>query len=118
MIEVKSCLMKEECFNGDACFYVDDSVIYIQAELDQESFKKRIEALNAEISKWCKKTESRNNNIGDFVPETYLDFHKKLKYQIKFHDEGKSVFTPIDTTDNQLGPILNLTRETSISSGL
>ena len=118
MIEVKNCLMKEECFNGDAYFYVDDSVIYIQAELDQESFKKRIEALNAEISKWCKKTESRNNNIGDFVPETYLDFHKKLKYQIKFHDEGKSVFTPIDTTDNQLGPILNLTRETSISSGL
>lgn len=34
MIEVKNCLMKDECFRGDAYFYVDDSVIYVQAEIE------------------------------------------------------------------------------------
>ncbi|WP_323403452.1 reverse transcriptase domain-containing protein [Proteiniphilum sp.] len=118
MIEVKNCLMKDECFHGDAYFYVDDSMIYVQAELDENSFKKRIDALNADLSEWCNKAELNKSDIGEFVPQTYLDFHAKLEYQIKFHDEGKSVFTPIDTTDNQFGPILNLTRETSISSEL
>lgn len=58
------------------------------------------------------------SDIEDFVPQKYLDFHEKLKYQIKFHEEGKSVFTPIDTIDNQFGSILNLAREISISSNL
>ena len=39
MIEVKRLLMKKECFEGDAYFYVDDSVIYIQTKLDDEKFK-------------------------------------------------------------------------------
>lgn len=118
MIEVKNCLMKDECFKGDAYFYVDDSVIYVQAELDEKSFKERIDVLNADLSKWCSKAESDKSDIGDFVPHAYLNFHTRLKYQIKFHEEGKSVFTPIDTTDNQFGPISNLIRETSMSSEL
>ena len=118
MIEVKNCLMKTKCFNGDAYFYVDDSVIYVQAELDERSFKERIDALNADLFNWCNKAELEKSDIDYFVPKTYLNFHAKLNYQIKFHEEGKSVFTPIDTTYNQFGPILNLTRETSISSKL
>lgn len=118
MIEVKNCLMKTKCFNGDAYFYVDDSVIYVQAELDERSFKERIDALNADLFNWCNKAEQEKSDIDYFVPKTYLNFHAKLNYQIKFHEEGKSVFTPIDTTYNQFGPILNLTRETSISSKL
>lgn len=118
MIEIKKYLMKDECFNGDAYFYVDDSVIYVQAELNKESFEERIRTLNTYISEWCKKAESDKSDIVDFVPKAYLDFHTRLGYQIQFHEEGKSVFTPIDTTDNQFGPILNLTRETSISSDL
>lgn len=118
MIEVKNCLMKTKCFNGDAYFYVDDSVIYVQAELDEQSFKERINRLNNDLSEWCNKAELEKSDIDSFVPKKYLNFHTELKYQIKFHEEGKSVFTPIDTTDNQFGPILNLTRETSISSKL
>lgn len=118
MIEIKKHLMKDECFNGDAYFYVDDSVIYVQAELNKESFEERIRTLNTDVSEWCKKAESDKSDIVDFVPKAYLDFHTRLGYQIQFHEEGKSVFTPIDTTDNQFGPILNLTRETSISSDL
>lgn len=118
MIEVKNCLMKTKCFNGDAYFYVDDSVIYVQAELDEKSFKERINRLNNDLSEWCNKAELEKSDIDIFVPKKYLNFHTELNYQIKFHEEGKSVFTPIDTTDNQFGPILNLTRETSISSKL
>lgn len=118
MIEVKNYLMKNENFKGDAYFYVDDSVIYVQAELDEKSFKERIDALNADLSQWCNKAESDKSDIKDFAPQTYLNFHTRLKYQIKFHEEGKSVFTPIDTTDNQFGPISNLIRETSMSSEL
>ena len=60
---------------------------------------------------WFNKAELEKSDIDYFVPKTYLNFHAKLNYQIKFHEEGKSVFTPIDTTYNQFGPILNLTRE-------
>lgn len=118
MIEVKNCLMKDECFRGDAYFYVDDSVIYVQAELNENSFKERINKLNADLSKWCNKIALDKSDIEDFVSQRYLDFHTELKYQIKFHEDGKSVFTPIDTIDNQFGSILNLTREISISSKL
>ena len=116
MIEVKNCLMKDECFRGDAYFYVDDSVIYVQAELNENSFKERINKINADLSKWCNKIALDKSDIEDFVSQRYLDFHTELKYQIKFHEDGKSVFTPIDTIDNQFGSILNLTREISISS--
>ncbi len=118
MIEIKNYLMKNEYFHGDAYFYVDDSVIYIQAELNENLFKKRISQLNEDLSKWCKRVALDKSDIEDFVPQKYLDFHEKLKYQIKFHEEGKSVFTPIDTIDNQFGSILNLAREISISSNL
>lgn len=118
MIEVRNFLMKDQCFKGDAYFYVDDSVIYVQAELDQKSFKERIDALNSDLLEWCKKAESDKSDIESFVPQVYLDFHTRLKYKIRFHEEGKSVFTPIDTTDNQFGPISNLIRETSMSSEL
>ena len=49
MIEVKRLLMKDECFKGDAYFYVDDSVIYIQAKLDDETFKVKISNLNTNL---------------------------------------------------------------------
>ena len=116
MIEVKNYLMKPECFNGDAYFYVDDSVIYVQSELDEASFKERIDILNSYLAEWCRDADLMGSDIGAFISSEYLNFHNRLNYQIKFHEEGKSVFTPIDTVDNQFGPILNLAREASISS--
>ena len=40
MIEVKRLLMQDKTFKGDAYFYVDDSVIYIQSELDEDQLRK------------------------------------------------------------------------------
>ena len=118
MIEVKRLLMKKECFEGDAYFYVDDSVIYIQTKLDDNQFKEKIESLNASLEKWCNDTENVESSLSDYIDADCLDFQKKLTYKIRFHEDGKSVFTHIDDADNQYGPISNITRETSMHSKL
>lgn len=118
MIEVKRMLMKDEFFNGDAYFYVDDSVIYIQSKLNDDSFKQKIVNLNRALEDWCNEKEQSGSSIGTFVGVKYLDFQKRLSYKIRFHEEGKSLFTHIDDVDNQYGPIANITRETSMHSKL
>ena len=118
MIEIKRLLMKDDFFNGDAYFYVDDSVIYIQTKLDDESFKSKIVNLNDSLARWCDEKEVDESTIGEYVGEDYLAFQKKLSYKIKFHEGGKSIFTHIDEADNQYGPIANITRETSMHSKL
>ena len=118
MIEIKNILMKDECFNGDAYFYVDDSVIYIQATLKEDEFKKRIKKLNDKVVEWCRNSDKRSNDISEYVCAKYLDFHKKIDYKIVFHEDGKSVFTPIDEADTRYGSIGDLAREVSMSSNL
>ena len=118
MIEIKRLLMKDEFFKGDAYFYVDDSVIYIQTKLDEKSFKSKIVKLNESLARWCDEKEGGDSTIGNYVGEDYLAFQKKLSYKIKFHEGGKSIFTHIDEVDNHYGPIANITRETSMHSKL
>lgn len=118
MIEVKRLLMKDEFFKGDAYFYVDDSVIYIQSKLDDDSFKAKIVNLNASLANWCDKAEKQDSDISNYIGADYLAFQQKLSYKIKFHEGGKSIFTHIDEADNQYGPIANITRETSMHSKL
>lgn len=97
MIEVKELMMSKELFAGDAYFYVDDSVIYTATTLDEDDFKKRINALNEKLDDYCKKKKSATSDIGKYVTEDLLDFHSKLEYKIQFHnDNGKSVFYGID----------------------
>ncbi len=118
MIEVKRLLMKKEYFEGDAYFYVDDSVIYIQAKLDDETFKGKIGKLNTSLASWCEDKINAGSSLSDYIGTDCLDFQKKLIYEIRFHEDGKSVFTHIDDADNQYGPISNITRETSMHSKL
>lgn len=118
MIEIKNILMKDECFSGDAYFYVDDSVIYIQAALEEKIFNERIKILNAEVAKWCRESDDAPSGIDKYVPNNYLEFHKEINYKIVFHEEGKSVFTPIDSADTQYGTIGDLARSVSMTSNL
>ena len=118
MIEVKRLLMKDEFFKGDAYFYVDDSVIYIQTKLDDDTFKNKIIQLNTSLANWCEEAENNLSTISEYIGADCLDFQKKLNYKIRFHEDGKSVFTHIDEADNQYGPISNITRETSMHSKL
>ena len=118
MIEVKRLLMDDAFFKGDAYFYVDDSVIYIQAKLDEDTFNKKIVALNKSLAKWCADKDNAESEISKFVSADHLTFQNKLRYEIKFHEGGKSVFAHIDDADNQYGPIANIARETSMHSKL
>ena len=118
MINIENILMKEEYFKGDAYFYVDDSVIYVQSALKEDDFKRKIKHLNNDLRAWCIQNEEKESDISLYVSDEYIDFHSRIKYIIEFHENDKSIFTPIDTTENHLGPIANLTRETSISSKL
>ena len=118
MIEVRRLLMKDEFFKGDAYFYVDDSVIYIQTKLDAEKFNGKIKNLNANLETWCNETEAKESSLCDYISDECLKFQNKLSYKIRFHEDGKSIFTHIDDADNQYGPIANITRETSLHSKL
>lgn len=118
MIEVKKRLMKDDFFKGDAYFYVDDSVIYIQSSLKSDSFKSKISALNDEMEKFCKEKCTIPKDLSDFFPQKYIDFHSQIDYTIRFHEEGKSSFCHIDNADNHLGGFENLARETSMASNL
>ena len=118
MIEVKRLLMKESAFSGDAYFYVDDSVIYIHSKLNDEEFKQKITNLNNELKNWCKEGVEGKSAIADYITEKHLDFQKRINYIIKFHEEGKSVFTHIDDADNQYGPISTMAKETYMNSNL
>lgn len=116
MIEVRRHLMQKEFFEGDAYFYVDDSVIYIQSKLNEDEFKQRIVDLNKSLGMWCVKEDEAKSTISKYLTTEYLEFQKRLRYKIEFHEGGKSVFSHIDDTDNQYGPIANITRETSMHS--
>lgn len=114
MIEVKKLLMSEELFKGDAYFYVDDSVIYIQTKLKESDFVDRITKLNNRLQEWCeKKGDNPKSTISNYLGENYLGFQKRLPYRIRFHENGKSVFSHIDDTENLYGPIANVARDAS-----
>lgn len=118
MIEIKNILMDKDCFLGDAYFYVDDSVIYIKSELDKDDFTQRIKTLNERLETWCKEENGKSCDIEDCISKDALEFQDKLQYIISFHEEGKSVYCPIDIADNQLGGLENLARNVSLTSSL
>ena len=116
MIEIKRILMKEKYFKGDAYFYVDDSVIYVQTQYKQNDFCNKIKNLNEELEKWCSEQRNKASDVNLYIAKPYLDFQRGLNYCIRFHEEGKSVYMPIDKADRQYGIIADLSAETSMSS--
>lgn len=116
MIEVKRILMEKKNFQGDAYFYVDDSVIYVQSQYELKSFEEKIEALNSEMADWCE-NQKKGEPVGEqYIAHRYLDFQKRLRYCIQFHKDGKSVCTPIDKTDRRYGLIAHFGAQASAAS--
>lgn len=118
MIEVKKLLMRSDLFKGDSYFYVDDSVIYVQSELNDDSFGNKLQLLNAELRNFCEKYNTSANAPTDIISKVYVDFQKNITYIIKFHEEGKSTYCHIDDADNYLDGFQNLNRQISGSSRL
>lgn len=116
MIEVKRILMEKKNFQGDAYFYVDDSVIYVQSQYEPKYFEKKIEDLNREMTEWCEK-QKKGESVGEqYIAHRYLNFQKRLRYCIQFHKDGKSVCTPIDKTDRRYGLIAHFGVQASAAS--
>lgn len=110
MLEIKRILMRKDVFQGDAYFYVDDSVIYIQSKLEDETFKKKIGYLNNLLEQRLYSAEPVDS-LNTLIGERYLKFQGLLDYKIKFHEEDKSVFSHIDDVDNFYGIISSIMKE-------
>lgn len=113
MIEVKKKMLQEDCFPGDAYFYVDDSVIYVQASIKPEAFKTKIEALNKNLSEWCDEVNKQDVKQDDILSGETLLFQKTIDYKISFHKEGKSTICHIDDADNHLDGLQNMDKTAS-----
>lgn len=119
MIEVKKRLMEEGLFKGDAYFYVDDSVIYIKSRLTEGEFAEKITKLNESLKEWSEKAnDDTKSTISSYLGESCMTFQKRLRYQIIFHENGKSVFSHIDDTESLYGPISNIARDVSMHANL
>lgn len=78
MIELSKCISKH--IPGDACYYVDDSVIYTKES------NINIDLLNIELSKikWSNSSKVEKPCISEFI----LELHDSLRYKICVHPIG------------------------------
>lgn len=118
MLEVKKRMMSEKLFDGDAYFYVDDSVIYIKSELDVSQFNDKIEALNNDLESLFVNSQKQDNDFYGLLPKESKTFQEQLKYKVKFHTKGKSSCIYIDDADNHLGGLQDIKRCVSNSGSL
>lgn len=106
MMHIKDIINHRDIFGGDAYYYVDDSVIYVQPEFSNnpEDFVRRIQALNQQLEKWKddKAWKELDDDISKFLSPATLTFHRNMDYQVKYHEGGKSSFTPIEEADTEL----------------
>ena len=118
MLKVEKFLMDDDCFEGDAYFYVDDSVIYIQSKLEEEDFNRRIIGLNSKLEQWCKEIKEQEVDLNSILPSDFLHFQEKLDYTIRFHENGKSTCMHVDEIDTLTEMILDINRQTYDMSNL
>lgn len=111
MIEVSKAV--SEVFNGEAFYYVDDSVIFTNIK-DEKTFKGDIKEVNKKIknkiNEYCK-SEPIEGLCKDLIA-----FNKQLKYTVSIHSGEKSTFLNIH--DEQKLGIGNLSLLAKPASGL
>lgn len=119
MIEVSKKMTEQ--FDGDAYFYVDDSVIYVTSSLDKDPVDKQLEDFKMRLAKLNKSLEQHfgqplENTIGEDILSTeFLEFQERLNndlecYKISFHESEKSEFRLLDDNKDPLGGEENLAR--------
>lgn len=98
----------EELKQADAYFYVDDSVIFAKG-IDQRNFETLITKLNNII----KESPAKCDNQPE-LSQVYLDFQKKIDYQIKFHEDKKSTICTIEEAFNGMEGLFLVQRPVSM----
>lgn len=122
MIEIYEKLKRSipEISSGDAYFYVDDSVIYVEQPYSQEKFASTLQAINEAVANiGHEKGNDKFASLKDVLSDEQLTFQQSLPYTIQFHEDGKSVFSCIDGKEawalDALDPIR---RATSMASAV
>lgn len=110
-------------FDGDALFYVDDSIIFTNAnETDYNDFIKPHnydKHLNAfGIPRSCDYRKQNIPSVPLMLKKKYLSFQKKLTYEIHFHDNEKSYHRPLSESSNTNRALAFLRREVSMAGAL
>ena len=98
----------EELKQSDAYFYVDDSVIFAKG-INQGNFKALITRLNNTIKESPAKCDKQPE-----LNQVYLDFQKKINYQIKFHEDEKSTICTIEEAFNGMEGLFLVQRPVSM----
>lgn len=111
----------EKRYSGRAVYYVDDSYIYTNVDIeDNLQLKKQLKEVNAEIAEMTTKYKKEDNKDDTlFKQRNYLEFNaclavnKENSYSINVHTEGKSTYTKIqDIQDGEIY-LRTLSREAS-----
>lgn len=124
MIDIQKKLKENNVFKkGDAYFYVDDSVIYIERDITSEDFASTIGSINEAVGKMgnvdATTGEIKPSNISsNYISQSYIKFQSKLSYIIKFHEEGKSDYCPIEDANINIGGYDLIAKEISMAGSV
>lgn len=112
----------DQYYNGKSVYYVDDSYIYTNKEIEEDKFISQIEEINKEIKEQVKKYISmvQNGPFLNFISKKDSIYRESLEqkevddfYNIQVHTDGKSSFTKISGVKDGEIYLRNLSREAS-----
>ncbi|MBK5722493.1 hypothetical protein JGH11_16590, partial [Dysgonomonas sp. Marseille-P4677] len=100
-------------FDGEAFYYVDDSVIYTNG-IDEKAFSKKIDELNDLIQNSFKQGYEQNKpQIVSCLDKKKQDINNLIKYAIEIHNGDKSSINPIGEAYNDLSKLQSLATQIS-----
>lgn len=110
-------------FDGDALFYVDDSIIFTNTkETEYNEFIKSHnygKLLNASgIPRSCDYRKQNIPSVPLMLKKKYRSFQNKLSYEIHFHDNEKSYHRSLSESSNTNRALAFLRREVSLAGAL
>lgn len=104
----------EKKFHGESFYYVDDSVVFTDAVKDKDDFKEKIKSLNDELSGLESDTiANKQKNAFKYLSKEDQEAHRSLSYGIRYHEEGKSFYIPVEDSYSGSGGLQYLTRQVS-----
>ena len=108
MIKVGHIITHHESLDmTDACFYVDDSVVFTR-NINVSSFNNIVKKLNEELAKIV---HNENNTV---LEEEYRKSAEKISYQIQLHKDGKSSICDIDDSFRGMEGLFHVQRTVSM----
>lgn len=107
----------EQEFPGEAFYYVDDSVVFTNEVNDKYDFVKKVKILNKELADIEKETvDYKQEKALARMNANDREAQKSIPYGIKYHEEGKSFYVPVEDSYSGTGGLQYLTRQVSLAA--